>query len=167
MRQLLVMAAVVVLGLALYGCGGATEAAVRHRTCPPNDRAFAASPEAATRAILVPGDPAAVLVCRYWGRRDSGPAQSLAGKRQVNSATKLPPFVRKLNALGPIPKDPPPSCPVFGGRSVLLFFRYRDVPDDPVEIVRSGCIPVSNGHLRERSGDGLPVGAHWPDEGVL
>jgi hypothetical protein len=116
---------------------------------------------------LVPGDPAAVLICRYWGRRDTGPAQSLAGQRQVNGGAKLPSFVRKLNALGPIPKDPPASCPVSGARSVLLFFRYRDVPDDPVQIVRSGCIPVSNGHLRERFGDGLALGAHWPDEGLL
>ncbi len=43
----------------------------------------------------------------------------------------------------------------------------RTFAPSSVRIVRSGCIPVSNGHLLERFGDGLPLGAHWPDEGVL
>jgi hypothetical protein len=117
--------------------------------------------------VLIPGEPAAVLVCRYWGRHDAGASQSLAGQRQVPNGAKLRSFVRELNALPPIPKDPPPSCPVFGGRSLLLLFRYRDAPDDPVLILRSGCTPVSNGHLRERFGEALVLGEHWPDEGVL
>jgi len=50
---------------------------------------------------------------------------------------------------------------------VLLLFRYTNSPDDPVRIVRAGCIPVSNGHIFERFGDGLGLGAHWPDEGAI
>jgi hypothetical protein len=96
-----------------------------------------------------------------------GASRSLAGQRQVLDEVKLRSFVRKLNALPPISKDPPASCPVFGGRSLLLMFRYRDAPDDPVQIVLSGCISVSNGHLRERFGEGLMRGPHWPDENVL
>jgi hypothetical protein len=117
--------------------------------------------------VLVPGDPEAVLVCRYWGRQDTGSAYSLAGQRQVLEGVKLRSFVRKLNALPLVPKDPPASCPVSDGRSVLLLFRYREAPDDPVQIVRSSCTPVSNGRLRERFGEGLALGAHWPDEDVL
>jgi hypothetical protein len=142
-------------------------AVVRHRTCPPSDRTFAGSPESATRAVLVPGDPAAVLVCRYWGRHDTGAPDSLAGQRQVVEGAKLRSFVSKLNTLSPIPTEPPASCPVSSGRSLLLLFRYRDTPDDPVQIVRSGCTPVSNGHLRERFGEDLVLGTHWPDEGAL
>jgi hypothetical protein len=167
MRFLVAITVVVSLGLVPAGCGSASRVLVGHRTCPPRDLTFASSPEVATRTVLVPGDPEAVLVCRYWGRRDTGRSQSLAGERQVLSGVKLRSFVRRLNALPPIPKDPPPSCPVFDGRSLLLLFRYHEAPDDPVQIVRSGCTPVSNGHLRERFGEGLVLGSHWPDEGVL
>jgi hypothetical protein len=167
MRRLVVTAAAVCAGLACSACGSAAGAPARHRSCPPNDRTFAPSPEAATEATLVPGDPAAVLVCRYWGRWDTGAPRSLAGQRQLPGGPKLRSFVQKLNALPPIPKDPAPSCPASGGRSVLLLFRYRDAPDDPVLIVSAGCTLVSNGHIRERFGEGLNLGEHWADEGAL
>lgn len=86
----------------------------------------------------------------------------------MTSSKKFASFIRQLNRLGPInePGKPLPSCPVFGGRSVLLLFRYPDRPDDPVRIVRAGCIPVSNGHIKERFGEGLVLGEHWPDEAL-
>lgn len=162
-RSLLVVGVVVIC----VGCGptSVTAGAVQHRGCPRNDRDFAPSPDPATHDVLVPDHPIAVLVCRYWGEGDSGPQGVLAAQRYVTVNMKLQAFVRKLNTLRPIPQAA--SCPVFGGRSVLLLFRYRDAADDPVRIVRSGCIPVSNGHLLDRDGEGLGLGDHWPDEGVL
>jgi hypothetical protein len=116
---------------------------------------------------MVPGRPAGVLVCRYWGQADAGPRWTLAGERTLGGGVRLLAFARRLNALRPIPTAPAPSCPVLGGRSVLLLFRYPTRPDDPVRIVRSGCVDVSNGHLRERFGLALGMGEHWPDEGIL
>ncbi len=155
--------------VALAAPGGALGemAAVRHRTCPSEDRQFVPSADPATRTTMVPGHPIGVLVCRYWGAPDAQPRYTLAGERYVAGSPKLLAFARKLNALEPIPTAPAPSCPVFGGRSVLLFFRYNDEPDTPVRIVRQGCIPVSNGHLRNRYGLSLPLGKHWPDERAI
>jgi hypothetical protein len=126
---------------------------------PSND------PRAAT--MLVSGRPSGVLVCRYWGRDDMGTQWTFAGERYVPADARLGRFVRKLNALPPIPTAPPFSCPSLGGRSVLLLFRYRDASDGPVRIWREECISVSNGHLRHRSGLRLELGEHWPDEGAL
>lgn len=161
--------AVVAPLLVLVGCSGsrARAVAVPHRECPSTDSAFRPSPDPAARARIVPGKPTGVRVCRYWGADDSRPQFTFAGQRFVAGSDELLRFVGKLNALKPIPTAPLPSCPISGGRSVLLLFRYGDVPDDPVQIVRAGCIPVSNGHLRERYGLGLPLGTHWPDEGAL
>lgn len=140
---------------------------VRHRDCPATDRRFRPSSDPATRSSIVPGEPLGVLVRRYWGRRDLGPEGTLAGQRFVPATKEVLRFARELDALMPIPTAPVPSCPIFGGRSILLLFRHGDAPDDPVRIVRAGCIPVDNGHLRERYGLALPLGAHWPDEEVL
>jgi hypothetical protein len=42
------------------------------------------------------------------------------------------------------------------------------VSDNPVRIVRGGCVRVSNGHPPDLWDDGeLGLGEHWPDEGVL
>ena len=50
---------------------------------------------------------------------------------------------------------------------MLLLFRYSHEPDDPVRTLKGGCVGVSNGHLLEQYGLGLPLGEHWPDEGAL
>jgi hypothetical protein len=142
--------------------------AAAHLACPPSDATFTPSNDPRAATMLVPGRPGGVLVCRYWGRDDTGRQWTFAGERYVPAGAKLARFVRKLNGLPPIPTAPPLSCPSLGGRSVLLLFRYRDVRDDPVRILREGCISVSNGHLRHRSGVSLlDIGEHWADEGAL
>jgi hypothetical protein len=163
------LAAATLAAALLGGCGSTRSEAVvvRHRSCPLTDGRFAPSPAPATRASMVPGKPVAVLVCRYWGENDLHPQYNFAGERHVTDSAKLLIFARKLNALKPISTAPAPSCPVLGGRSVLLLFRYSHEPDDPVRILKGGCVGVSNGHLLERYGLGLPLGEHWPDEGAL
>ena len=74
-------------------------------------------------------------------------------------------LARALDALGPSP--PLLSCPVFGGRSILLLFQYERDPDVPVRIVREGCVEVDNGHVANRNGEMLALGMHWPDEGLV
>ncbi len=158
-----------VAALVLGGCGGArthTALGVRHRACPPSDRRFGPSPDAAARQTLVPGTPEAVLVCRYWGERDTGPLLRLAGQRSA-SGSRVARLAARLDALRPIPTGRALSCPVLGWRSVLLLFRYPNSPDDPVRIVLANCIYVSNGWLRDRNGLGIAFGEHWPDEGLV
>lgn len=161
--------------LALAGCGGATSAklsTVRHRSCPAADVGNAPSPLPSTKTVLVPGDPVAVLVCRYWGRSDSGRTGTLAQRPYVASRQRADSLARRLDALRAprhLTAEIDGCDEVLGGRSVLLFFRYAHEPDDPVRITKSGCIPVSNGHpraLRLALG-ALKLGEHWPDEGLL
>jgi hypothetical protein len=142
-------------------------ARVVHRRCPPSDRTFEPSSDPSTMRTLVPAGPTAVLVCRYWGDGDAKTPRTLAGRRYITADHAVNRLVDRLDALSPIPTRPVPSCPVFGGRSVLLLFRYRLVSDDPVRILREGCVPVSNGWLRDRYGEGLELGEHWPDEGLI
>jgi hypothetical protein len=93
---------------------------------------------------------------------------TLAGQRLVFGGGALDRLVRRLDALPPIQTTPARSCPVFGARSLLLLFQYsRTTSDVPVRILRQGCVSVSNGRLPDRYGDGLGLGEHWPDEGLL
>jgi hypothetical protein len=143
--------------------GAPLESVAYHRRCPANGRAQA-SPEMATARVLVPAHPTGALICRYWGPNDRGHRPgSLAGALHVENANAVDRLAVRLDALPPAPSHP--SCPAFGGRSDLIFFHYRGAGDDPVRIVREGCVPVSNGRL-VRSGLGLPYG-HWPDTGLL
>ena len=161
------VAALVVLALVLSACGGGThtETFALHRPCPLTDLRFAPSPHSATYTRMVPGEPVGALVCRYWGRGDSGyHPYTLAEQRYVPAARKLSQLAAGLDALKP--NGTIASCGTAGGRSVLVMFRFRDEPDDPVRILRSGCTVASNGHL-ERIATGLEVGEHWPDEGLL
>jgi len=166
-----VIGALIAAAGAVSGCAGKANSpgsspeAVGHRSCPPRDLTFRPSTDPRTATVLVPAQPVDVLVCRYWGRHDTGRHGTLAGHRYVAGASKLAGLVATLNALKPFPTVPV-SCPVFGGRSVLLLFRYRGTSDDPVRIVRAGCVYVGNGRPPDRWDDG-ELGEHWPDEGVL
>jgi hypothetical protein len=139
--------------------------ALTYARCPPRDRRLLPSDDPRTSTVLVPAAPTGALVCRYWGSQDVGRRWTLAGGRYV-AAPLLGRLVARLNRLDRIPNAPARSCPVFGGRSVLLLFRYRGASDDPVRILRVGCVEVSNGRV-ERWGESLPLGEHWPDEGLL
>jgi hypothetical protein len=115
--------------------------------------------------VLVPAAPTGALVCRYWGSQDVGRRWTLAGGRHL-AAPLLGRLAARLDRLDRIPNAPAPSCPVFGGRSVLFLFHYRGASDDPVRILRVSCVEVSNGRV-ERWVQGLPLGEHWPDEGLI
>jgi hypothetical protein len=156
------------LAATVTGCGhGATSATVGHRRCPPADRTFVPSNDRRTAAKLVPATPVGVLICRYWGSGDTGAPWTLAQQRYAPASARLDRLVAKLNALRPIPTSPAPSCPVFGGRSVMLLFRFRAESDDPVRVRRVSCTSVGNGHIERLWGLGLFVGEHWPDEGAI
>ena len=118
-------------------------------------------------SVGVPATPVGVLVCRYWGSGDAGARWTLAQERYVPAGARLDRLVAKLNALRPIPTSPAPSCPVFGGRSVLLLIRFRSESDDPVRVLRASCASVGNGHINGLWGLGLFAGQHWPDEGII
>jgi hypothetical protein len=161
----LLAAAVALAGCA--GAGSASSSAVSHRSCPAGDRRFTPGASAgATGRVLVPGAPASVLVCRYWGSADFGPVSHLAGQR-LAAGPAVAELARRLDELAAIPTSPAPSCPVFAGRSVLFVFRYRSAADVPVRVFRGGCIPVSNGRVRDRDGEGFDWGLRWPDEGLV
>jgi hypothetical protein len=164
-------AAGAIIGCAAKSIGtGSSREAVLHRSCPLRDLTFRPSSDARTATVLVPVQPIGVLVCRYWGRHDTGRPWTLAGHRYVAKDSKLAGLVAKLDALKPFPIETggsAVSCPEFGGRSVLLLFQYRDASDDPLRIDRGGCVSVSNGRQPDLWGEGLSLGEHWPDEGVL
>src|SRR6185312_2973467 len=148
--------------------GSESSAKAFHRACPPSDRTFVQSNDPRAAGSLVPSATIiGVLVCRYWGSGDAGARWTLAQQRYVPASAVLDRLVAKLNGLQPIPAAPSPSCPVFGGRSVILLFRLRDESDDPVRIVRATCTSVGNGNVERRWGLGLFAGEHWPDEGVI
>jgi hypothetical protein len=177
--RVVALASAVFVLACLTGCGrdahgtgslaprDALKASAGHRPCPPSDRTFKPSPDPLAKRVLVRSGSIGVRVCRYWGEGDGMHPWTLAGQRPVFGGSALDRLVRRLDALPPIQTVPARSCPVFGARSVLLLFQYSRTSDDPVRILRQGCVSVSNGRLPDRYGDGLGLGEHWPDEGLL
>jgi hypothetical protein len=159
--------------VAINSCAGtpsstdSSRKAVLHRSCPLRDLTFRPSTDSRTATVLVPAQPNGVLICRYWGRHDTGRRGTLAGHRYVAGGSNLAGLVAKLDSLKLFPTAPAPSCQAFGGRSVLLLLQYPDASDDPVRIGREGCVRVSNGRLPVLWGEALSLGEHWSDEGLL
>jgi hypothetical protein len=139
--------------------------ATPRRRCPATDATIGRSPDPRTATALVPPHPVSALACRYWGNHDVGQRETLAGERAIEANPALGRLIARLDALEP-ERPPVPSCPVFGGRSILLLFHYRSGSDDPVRILRETCPKATNGRLT-RLALGLPGGEHWPDEGLL
>jgi hypothetical protein len=174
--------ALLAMTLAASGCGGpghavgsasgkheALEEASDGRLCLRRNAPLKASSDPATARELVPAQPVGALICRYWGSNDSGHSQlSLAKAMSVASTTALDHMVALLDALPSYVRNPPfGTCPVLGGRSDLIIFRYRDGRRDPVRILKECRVPVSNGRVvKEGLGIG-PAEGHWPDEGLL
>lgn len=169
----------VVLGAAvLAGCGGGSKGSdttsqpavkltlgVARRDCPPSDADIQLKPEPSKATVLAPADPIAAVICRYRARRERQPNR-LAGALHVGSDQAKRLAVR-LDALKPFASGPVSSCPMLGGRSILVVFSYADGTRASDLLVHSGCVPVSNGHIvREGLGLGTAEG-HWPDEGLL
>jgi hypothetical protein len=134
--------------------------------CPQTDATVLPSSNPRTASVLVPPHPTGVRVCRYWGHSDFGSHWTLvAGDRYVRESHALARLVSELDALQP--ETPPyPSCPVFGGRSILLIFHYTDASDVRVRLSRVTCPRATNGRLA-RLALGLTEGEHWPDEGLI
>lgn len=139
--------------------------ATPHRRCPVTDVTIERSPDPRTATELVPPHPVSALACRYWGNHDVGRRGTLAGERAIGANRALSRLITRLDALEP-ERHPVPSCPVFGGRSILLLFHYRSRSDDPVRILRETCPKATNGRLT-RLALSLSGGEHWPDEGLL
>ncbi len=123
----------------LSGCGGQApatssisakrgtlEVISRSHGCPSNDFRLKASANPATARMLVPAHPTGALICRYLNPEAPGyRGRGLAGVLTVASSAALGRIVARLDALPPYPVRPAPSCPTFGGRSVLILFHYR------------------------------------------
>jgi hypothetical protein len=168
------------LGLVLLGgCGGAKTIATSSstvtpltlsaalRVCRSSDAHLRLKPEAGKASVLVPANPVGAVICRYWAR-DERPPNRLAEGFDVgkDGARRL---TSELDALQPFATSPVSSCPGgMGGRSVVFVFNYVDGTHASDLLIRSGCVPVTNGHI-VREGLGLPANneAHWPDEGLL
>ncbi len=135
------------------------------RRCPASDAKIESSSDPRTALELVPPHPLGALACRYWGDHDVGQRGTLAGERAIEANPALSRLITRLDALKP-ERYPVPSCPVFGGRSILLLFHYRAASDGPVRILRETCPEATNGRLT-RLALGLSGGEHWPDEGLL
>ncbi len=170
------IASLMLLLSVLSGCGRQARARspaaakstppLTHGRCPLRDRRLQPSSDPRTATVLVPPHPTGVSVCRYWGDEVMRGRWKLAASRDVPSDRALARLVARLDGLDRPQAAPPPSCPVLGGRSVVLVFHYRGATDDPVRILRATCIEVSNGRL-DRWGQALALGEHWPDEGLL
>jgi hypothetical protein len=179
-RPMRTVASVLLLtvGLGACGCGGQgstasakhapLEIVAHHDRCPRSDAQHESSPDPATAEVLVPAHPTGALICRYWGSHDQGREFHLAQEGSATSRQAVDRMAQRLNALPPMFRGPH-SCPVFGERSVLIFFHYSHASDDPVRIVVFCLIPVSNGRIVNEGLGGLgSVGEiHWPDEGLL
>jgi len=174
--------ALLAVTLTASGCGGpghaigsasgkhvALEEASDGRLCPRRNVRLEASSDPATTSVLVPAQPAGALICRYWGSHDSGHSKlSFAEAMSVASTTALDHMVALLNALPTyVETHPLGTCPVLGGRSDLIIFRYRDGRRDPVRILKECRVPVSNGRVVKVGLRIGPAEGHWPDEGLL
>lgn len=165
----------------LSGCGAQTrtvssrsgqhaplEAVSQSRGCPSNDAHLTASRRPDAANVLVPAQPIAALICRYWGSDDPGHRKRTFAEAEIaSSAPALQRMVRQLDALPPYPVGGASNCPVFGGRSELIYFQYSSGSNDPIRIEKTCLVPVSNGQLVKA---GLVLGppeGHWPDEGLL
>jgi len=162
---------VLLAAVALSACGGAgsvtsaSKSTASAERCPQSDARVQPSADPRTASVLVPPGPTGVRVCRYWGQSDGRDRMLAAGERSVQGGRALARLVVKLDALQP--ETPPvPSCPVLGGRSILLIFHYAHASTDRVRLSRETCPRARNGRL-VRLALGLAVGEHWPDEGLI
>jgi hypothetical protein len=156
------------------------------RLCPPSDATPGPVLLSKTATdVLVPGQPASALICRYWGRSRRLPASedelaripkgehghaayTIAQARRVVRQDVTSYVASELNALGPI--GPRPHCDEeLGGRSELIVFYYRGGGEARVIFYLTGCVAVGNGRTA-RYGLGMGHGNgenHWTDEAML
>jgi hypothetical protein len=117
--------------------------------------------------VLVPGHPTGLLACRYASFDDLGIPGAFGGAVSATRGQAIAHLASEFDALGPLKRGL--SCPVFGGRSELFMFSYKDARTVRVRLIMHGCIPVTNGRV-VREGLGLHFAGgevHWPDESLL
>lgn len=119
--------------------------------CPTHDRRPLRSLAAGAGRTLVPGRPAALLVCRYSGvggfpHPVGAWAFHLRSHRLLTRARAVRSLAAQLNALRPVTGAQ--ACPNDDGEAILAVFRYGgSAPDDPVTVHLGGCGQTDNGHV--------------------
>ncbi|MDQ1481471.1 MAG: hypothetical protein QOI44_2332 [Actinomycetota bacterium] len=109
--------------------------------CLPSPPNFLMHQMAGTDATVVPGNPIALLACRYHGLNQPDPAGSLAKSAFFDPAT----IADALNAQPVIPPNANYLCPIDFGDTIVLLFGYSDNSRLAVRIGTTGCRFASNG----------------------
>jgi hypothetical protein len=97
-----------------------------------------------TTRTLVPGQPIALLACRYHGLNQPQTIGTFA-----RAATNLPvsQIAHDLNATPRPTSSVLPSCPIDYGETYMLYFSYQDGRPLLVRFDNGGCLYVTNGDL--------------------
>ncbi len=122
-----------------------------HLACPHQDRHKPVSTAPAAKASLVPGNPQAVLLCRYSGLNDPHRFR-LRSSRLVTTRTSVDRLAHGLDALPKLPRGTVLHCPADFGDAVIVVFGYSAGGADPVTVGLSGCQLASNGHFGRLAG---------------
>jgi hypothetical protein len=109
--------------------------------CPSNLPSVRHHQIAGTDTFMVPGNPTALLACRYHGLNQPEPAGALAESAFFDPA----PIAEALNAQPVIPPNAVYNCPIDFGDSIVLLFRYTNDSRLTVSVKESGCRFASNG----------------------
>ncbi|GAA3436700.1 hypothetical protein [Kutzneria kofuensis] len=114
-----------------------TETATQLVSAPVCPDALPSHPAAGPASPMVPGTPAAAVVCHY------GPQQpNLIKSAQVSDVKGL------QSALNSADTAPPPRgvmCPMDDGRTDLVIFAYADGGPVDVTVKPTGCATATNG----------------------
>jgi hypothetical protein len=78
-------------------------------------------------AIIVPGEPERLLLCRYWGMNHENRSLRLAKRKVLTDPATVRLIAKGLNDLPPFP-DGDFACPSDEGARTYALFAY---PDDP------------------------------------
>lgn len=146
-----VLPALIILALFAGAAAGASGRSHRTPACPRHDRQPLVSRAPGASAVLVPGQPQAVLLCRYSGLQ--GPRarwQRLLRQRLVRQRARVGRLASELNALPPV--NGVQACPLDNGSAIVAIFRYRSGPDDPVTVRLTGCRLTTNGYVHREAG---------------
>ena len=145
---------------ALAGCGTRTAPTTHGASapkplrlqggCPKFDGKKPTSGAPGAQRALVPGQPGALLLCRYSGLNGHS-RLTLTRSRAITDAATVAHLAHDLNALPP-PSPRALNCPADFADAGLMFFFYAHGPGDPVSVGLSGCQDVANGHLHRLAG---------------
>lgn len=129
--------------------GRSNLARVADRVCPGYDTHAMISTNNGAGTTLVPSGAQQVLLCRYSGvGPDRAAAMRLLAHRLVADRATVARLAGELNELKPLTATV--ACPADSGAAIVAIFRYLPLAkaDDPVTVGLSGCLLVTNGHVR-------------------